>query len=62
MNGIRKAFFAKPLAVYLAAALIAASAFAGPAEAMYLSPGSGPAPDFQSPAQHPGPFVQGGQA
>jgi len=48
MNGIRRAFFAKPLAIYLAAALIAASAFAGPAEAMYLSPGPGAAPDAPS--------------
>ena len=48
MNRIRKAVFAKPLAVYLAVALIAASAFAGPAEAMYLSPGPGAAPDAPS--------------
>lgn len=43
MNRIRKAVFAKPLAIYLAVALIAASAFVVPAEAMYLSPGPGPA-------------------
>jgi len=43
MNGIRKAFFAKPLSIYLAVALIAASAAAGPAEAMYLPLGTQPA-------------------
>lgn len=48
MNRIRKAVFVKPLAVYLAVALIAASAFAVPAEAMYLSPGPGPASDAPS--------------
>ncbi len=40
MRTIRKAFYAKPLSIYLAAALIAATAFAGPAEAMYLDPGA----------------------
>jgi hypothetical protein len=44
MHGIRNAVSAKPLAVYLAAVLIAASAFAGPAEAMYLRPSPGSAP------------------
>ena len=39
MSRIRKAFVAKPLSIYLAAALIAASAAAGPAEAMYLGLG-----------------------
>ena len=48
MNRIRKAVFAKPLAVYLAVALIAASAFAGPAEAMYLRLDPGAAPDAPS--------------
>ncbi len=48
MRTIRKAFFAKPLSIYLAAALIAATAFAGPAEAMYLDLGSRPAPDKPS--------------
>ena len=37
MRRIRKAFFAKPLSLYFAAALLAVSANAGPAEAMYLS-------------------------
>jgi len=43
MRRILKAFFAKPLAIYLAVALVAASA-ASPAEAMLLrmSPGFGP--------------------
>ena len=45
MNGIRKAFFAKPLSIYLAVALIAASAAAGPAEAMYLPLSPQPAQD-----------------
>ena len=45
MNGIRKAFFAKPLSIYLAVALIAASAAAGPVEAMYLPLGPQPAQD-----------------
>ncbi len=37
MKSILKAFYAKPLAVYLIAALIAISTFAGPAEAMFVS-------------------------
>jgi hypothetical protein len=37
MKSILKAFYAKPLAVYLIAALIALSTFAGPAEAMFIS-------------------------
>lgn len=37
MKSIRKAFYVKPLAVYLIAALIALSTFAGPAEAMFIS-------------------------
>jgi hypothetical protein len=48
MHGIWKAVFAKPLAIYLAVALIAASAFAGPAEAMYLRLDPGSAPDAPS--------------
>jgi hypothetical protein len=36
MKRIQKGFFAKPLSIYLVAALIAASAAAGPVEAMYL--------------------------
>jgi hypothetical protein len=48
MRRIRKAFFAKPLVLYLAVALIAASAAAGPAEAMYLPLGPGTAPDAPS--------------
>jgi len=43
MKRICKAIIAKPLAIYLGVALIAASSFAGPAEAMYLSPVPGPA-------------------
>ena len=45
MSGILKVFFAKPLSIYLAVALIAASAAAGPAEAMYLPLGPQPAQD-----------------
>ena len=30
-------------------------------DAGHLGAGPGLAPDFQGPAQHPGPFVQGGQ-
>jgi hypothetical protein len=45
MGRIRKALFVKPLSIYLAAALIAASAAAGPAEAMYLPLGPQMAPD-----------------
>jgi hypothetical protein len=36
MKRILSAFYAKPLSIYLGAALIAVSAFAGPAEAMFL--------------------------
>ncbi len=48
MRRIRKAFFAKPLSIYLAAALIAATAFAGPVEAMYMDSGPRPASDGHS--------------
>jgi hypothetical protein len=48
MSGIRKAFFAKPLSIYLAVALTAASAAAGPAEAMYLPLGPQPAQDARA--------------
>jgi len=37
MKYMLRAFYAKPLAVYLIAALIAISSFAAPAEAMFLS-------------------------
>jgi hypothetical protein len=36
MKTILKTFYAKPLAIYLAAALLAISTFAGPAEAMFV--------------------------
>ncbi len=36
MNGMLKAFYAKPLILYLVAALLAVSTFAQPAEAMFL--------------------------
>ena len=36
MKAILKAFYTKPLAIYLAAALLALSTFAGPAEAMFV--------------------------
>jgi uncharacterized protein DUF6627 len=48
MHRLLKAFFAKPLVIYLAVALIAASAVAGPAEAMYLRLGPGSALDAPS--------------
>ena len=48
MRRLLKAFFAKPLVIYLAVALIAASAVAGPAEAMYLPLGPGSATDAPS--------------
>lgn len=36
MNTLLKTFYAKPLAIYLATALLAISTFAGPAEAMFV--------------------------
>jgi len=36
MKSMRKAFYAKPLAIYLAIALLAIPTFAGPAEAMFV--------------------------
>src|SRR5512135_1252035 len=48
MRRLLKAFFAKPLVIYLAVALVAASAVAGPAEAMYLPLGPGSTPDAPS--------------
>lgn len=36
MQSLRRAFYTKPLAIYLALALIAISTAAGPAEAMYV--------------------------
>lgn len=36
MKDMLKAFYTKPLAIYLAAALLALSTFAGPAEAMFV--------------------------
>jgi hypothetical protein len=36
MKTLLKTFYAKPLAVYLAAALLAITTFAGPAEAMFV--------------------------
>ena len=52
MRRILKAFFVKPIVIYLAVALIAASAVAGPAEAMYLHLGPGSAPDAPSVDRH----------
>lgn len=37
MKNMLKTFYARPLAVYLALALLAITTFAGPAEAMFLS-------------------------
>ena|GEM_PF-290240 len=37
MKSMLKAFYAKPLVIYLAAALLALSTFAGPAEAMFVA-------------------------
>jgi hypothetical protein len=48
MSRLLKAFFAKPLVIYLAVALIAASTVAGPAEAMYLRLDPVSAPDAPS--------------
>jgi hypothetical protein len=48
MKTILKTFYAKPLAVYLAAALLAMSTFAGPAEAMFVK--SAPHQDAAAPA------------
>jgi len=36
MKNIRKTFYAKPLSIYLALALLAITTFAGPAEAMFV--------------------------
>jgi len=36
MNGVLKAFYTKPLAIYLVMALLALSTLAGPAEAMFV--------------------------
>lgn len=36
MKGMLKAFYTKPLAIYLVMALLAISTFAGPAEAMFV--------------------------
>ena len=43
MQSLRRAFYTKPLAVYLVLALVAISTAAGPAEAMYVpaAPGTG---------------------
>ncbi len=45
MKGVLKSFYAKPLVIYLAIALLAISTAAGPAEAMFISaaPHQGPA-------------------
>ena len=45
MKTMLKTFYARPLAIYLAVALIAISTFSGPAEAMFL-----PAPTLQNAA------------
>ena len=53
MKTMLNAFYTKPLAVYLAVALIAISTFAGPAQAMFLpaQPGTGTAaPELDRPA------------
>ena len=48
MNPTLKTFYAKPLAIYLAAALLAISTFAGPAEAMFVT--SAPNQNAAAPA------------
>lgn len=46
MKSMLKAFYAKPLIIYLSAALITISTFAGPAEAMFV-----PAAPHQNPTE-----------
>jgi hypothetical protein len=48
MKTMLKSFYARPLAVYLAAALLAITTFAGPAEAMFVT--SAPHQDASAPA------------
>jgi hypothetical protein len=48
MKTMLKTFYAKPLAVYLAVALLAISTFAGPAEAMFVT--SAPHQNAAAPA------------
>lgn len=48
MKTILKTFYAKPLAIYLAVALLAISTFAGPAEAMFVT--SAPNQNAAAPA------------
>ncbi len=55
MKSILRARYARPLAIYLAVALIALSTFAGPAEAMFV-----PAAPHQSAAAVP--LTSGGRA
>ena len=43
MKNIRSSFYARPLALYLAFALVALATIAGPAEAMLLTAAPGPA-------------------
>ena len=52
MKTLLKTFYAKPLAVYLAAALLAITTFAGPAEAMFV-----PAAPHQNAAAPAAAFV-----
>jgi uncharacterized protein DUF6627 len=51
MKTMLKTFYAKPLAIYLAAALLAISTFAGPAEAMFVT--SAPNQNAAAPAAAP---------
>jgi hypothetical protein len=48
MKTMLKTFYARPLAAYLAAALLAITTFAGPAEAMFVA--SAPRQDAAAPA------------
>ena len=48
MKTMLKTFYAKPLAIYLAAALLAITTFAGPAEAMFVT--SAPNQNAAAPA------------
>jgi cytochrome c553 len=52
MKSMLKAFYTKPLTIYLVAALLAISTFAGPAEAMFV-----PAAPHQNTAETPAGFA-----
>jgi hypothetical protein len=57
MKTLLKTFYAKPLAVYLTAALLAVTTFAGPAEAMFVT--SAPHQDAGAPSAATGDRAAG---